>query len=500
MNNTKYVDYIIRDDGNRFCLYNKGRMQYNGVPTYTFLHPLQAQFFSYFTQEPQTLDDVISLISTNYGYGIDEVLAMVSPFIENEEIRLLMRDENKIFIPRNFLIQLQKIKGVYQPLFLRVPKENINKIVDLKTRRLNKAPSTITFMLTNRCCTHCCYCYADTTTVVSSYVPLERLMKVIKEAKRLNLSKINLIGGEVFLYKNWFPVLKSLVENNFSPDIISTKIPITEDVASKIVASGFTNNLQLSIDSLEADTLSKTLRIGTDYARQIKKGIEILEEKHIPYQIGTVLTKLTANKENIKEMFSYFSAKQYIRSWEIRPAIYSIKKSESSFMDLKASKGVFEELYSFVGQEIRPDSPFRIELSKNDINKEYRKAEKGCESFVGAKCSALNNHLFILPDGKVTICEQLYWNSDFIIGDINHSSIEEIWNSPKAMALTNMKEQDVNVKSACKTCTFFDMCFRVDRNRCWSDIIKTYGESNWDFPDPRCSNAPIMLHNISYEH
>lgn len=502
MNKAKYVlnpDYIIRNDVNRFCLYNKGKMQNNAVPINTFLHPLQARFFSFFTQEPQELDDIISLISEDFDYAKDEVFQMVIPFIENEEIRILKQNDNNIYIPRNFLIQLKEVKGKYHPLYLKVAKENINKTVDLKTRRLNVAPSSITLMLTNKCCTHCCYCYADTTTQVVRYMPLGRILEIIKEARELCLSNVNLIGGEVFLYKDWSHVLKNLVENNFMPDIISTKVPVTDDIATKVIASGFTNCLQLSIDSLESDKLSKTLKVNAHYAKLLKEGVEILEEKHIPYQVATVLTKHTANKENLKDIFDFFSAKEYIRNWEIRPAMYSLGKSEFNFVGLKVSKEKIEELFSFIEQEIKPNSPFKILITRDNIDKNYRKSDKGCESFEGAKCSALNNHLFILPDGKVTICEQLYWNPNFIIGDINHSSIEEIWQSPKAMSLANMKRQDISKKSACKTCTFYDMCFKVDRNRCWSDIIKTYGEDNWDYPDPRCSKAPAMLHDISYD-
>lgn len=502
MNKAKYVlnpDYIIRNDKNRFCLYNKGKMLNNAVPINTFLHPLQAHFFSFFTQEPQDLDDIIFLISEDFDYTKDEVFKMVAPFIKNEEIRILKLNDNNIYIPRNFLIQLEEVKGKYHPLHLKVAKENINRTVDLKTRRLNVAPSSITLMLTNKCCTQCCYCYADTTTTISRYIPLERLMEIIKEARKLNLSNINLIGGEIFLYKNWFHILKNLVENDFMPDIISTKVPITEDIADKIRTSGFTNCLQLSIDSLESEIQSKTLKVNSHYTKILKKGIEILEERHIPYQVSTVLTKWTANEENLREIFKFFSTKKYIRNWEIRSAMYSFKKGEANFADLKVSKAKFDELFTFIEQEIKPNSPFKILISKDNVDKDYRKSDKGCESFEGAKCSALNNHLFILPDGKVTICEQLYWNPNFIIGDINHSSIEDIWQSPKAMSLVNMKRQDISKKSACKTCTFYDMCFKVDRNRCWSDIIKTYGEDNWDYPDPRCSKAPAMLHDISYD-
>jgi len=104
---------------------------------------------------------------------------------------------------------------------------------------------------------------------------------------------------------------------------------------------------------------------------------------------------------------------------------------------------------------------------------------------------------FILPDGEVTICEQLYWNPNFIIGNVNENSISEIWNSPKSLALANMKIDNIQEKSRCRTCTLFQDCFD-NRNRCWVDIIKAYGEENWDYPDPRCNKAPKMIFDLSF--
>ena len=103
--------------------------------------------------------------------------------------------------------------------------------------------------------------------------------------------------------------------------------------------------------------------------------------------------------------------------------------------------------------------------------------------------------MFILPDGKVTICEQLYWIPQFIIGDVNHNSIEEIWNSPKALQLANLCQSEIQENSKCKECTLFDKCF-TKHKRCWANIIKAYGLENWDYPDPRCEQAP-NIHDIT---
>lgn len=418
--------------------------------------------------------------------------------MNNKEGRILRYNRWKIYIPTNFLILMNEIHETYVPLKLFVQEKQIFEPSDLKTRRINKAPLMITLMLTNNCCTHCCYCYADTKTKISHHVSTKRTIEIIREAKKLQLYNINIIGGEIFLYKDWPLILKEIIKNGFMPEIISTKVPITKSIISKIKTSGFTNNLQLSIDSLEPNLLHKTLLVDLKYVDNVKYGIQLLEENHIPYQIGTVLTKWTATKKNINELFSFLSDKKYLQQWEIRSMVYSLGKENINFQHLKASRKNLNELYLFIENKISPLCTFRIKTSRDELKKQYRTEKRGCRYFKGSHCSALNSHAFILPDGNVTICEQLYWNPDFIIGNIEKSSLEEIWNSPRALALANLERCDINSQSACKTCNHFNMCFHIDRNRCWSDIIKAYGKEKWDYPDPRCSRAPLMLHNITY--
>lgn len=105
--------------------------------------------------------------------------------------------------------------------------------------------------------------------------------------------------------------------------------------------------------------------------------------------------------------------------------------------------------------------------------------------------------MFVLPDGKVTICEQLYWDPRFIIGDLKSSSISEVWNSPKVMSLLNWRSENIQDKSPCRSCGFWEDCNGQFR-RCWLDVQKAYGKENWDFPDPRCELAPKMKTYIGY--
>jgi len=54
-----------------------------------------------------------------------------------------------------------------------------------------------------------------------------------------------------------------------------------------------------------------------------------------------------------------------------------------------------------------------------------------------AYCTANRDGFVILPDGQVTICEELYDYPAYLIGDLRRQSVMEVWRSPQAMALAN---------------------------------------------------------------
>ena len=93
------------------------------------------------------------------------------------------------------------------------------------------------------------------------------------------------------------------------------------------------------------------------------------------------------------------------------------------------------------------------------------------------------------PDGKVTVCEQMYWHPFFILGDLNTQSIMEMWTSKNALSLWNFSREEVRDASPCKQCDDFDECRRGLGN-CWRQAISAYGPENYDFPAPECPKAP----------
>jgi radical SAM protein with 4Fe4S-binding SPASM domain len=305
------------------------------------------------------------------------------------------------------------------------------------------------------------------------------------------------MGGEIFLHPDWPVILKKLTDLNMQPEYISTKYPINNPIISEIKKSGFTNLVQISLDACSSGLLQRTLSVPEDYYPKVIRGIKLLDGSGLKYRITSVLTTYTTQNEVFKNLFRFISGLKNIADWRITPAVNSIRIEYGQFQKLKPDKKEIESLYEFIEKEIAPYSHIPVLLNRPAINREFYTCTTGSKDFKGVRCSALNNHLFILPDGKATICEQLYWLPRFIIGDMSVNGIAEVWNSPATQKLTNLKRDDIQDGSPCKSCKLFESCFG-ENNRCWVDIVKAYGKENWDYPDTRCAFAPSMINYLGF--
>jgi len=110
-------------------------------------------------------------------------------------------------------------------------------------------------------------------------------------------------------------------------------------------------------------------------------------------------------------------------------------------------------------------------------------------------CSGNLTSFYILPDGNVTICEQIYWHPFFILGNVKQQSFLDVWQSPKALGIWNISQEEIRDESPCKNCSTFDIC-RRGKGSCWRMAIVAYGVENYDFPYPQCPFAPPAIKDI----
>jgi radical SAM protein with 4Fe4S-binding SPASM domain len=496
MENSIYIlnpDYIFKNDNQRILVYTKSKTITDCSKGWlSMIHPLQAMILSFFSHD-RIFTENIKVISQFLNVSYEKAKQLILPFIENPTTLRNRLHGKTIAFPKNLIIK----KGNLQGGTSFSPDDMKCKNVDIETKRLFSGPIHLTLMLTNRCITRCKYCYADTETKYNNALSTEKIFDLIHEAHAEGIKAFHLIGGETILHKDWHLILKETVRLNMSPDIISTKIPITWEIINKFKDAQYTDKIQISLDTISSDLLQKSLGVNKSYSKKVIKGIQILDNSGCRYQIATVLTQYNDNPQTMQDLYTFIKRLKNIECWSVTPAMNTLYKNYHEFVKIKSNRNRVEELYSFFEKQIIPNTNIKINLGRSYLDRTYYKSGEGSSSFKGAGCSALNNHLFVLPDGNVTICEQLYWNPNFIIGNVNENSLNEIWNSQKALSLAHMRNQNIQDKSKCHSCGRFQDCFD-NRNRCWADIIKAYGDDKWDFPDPRCNKAPKMTYNLAF--
>ena len=488
-------EYVLKPDKGRALILTKDVLRTELPVVESVIHPIHAMILSFF-DGTKTIEETVSQIITKLEIEKELIIRFITPIIENDHTIGVNITENDIIVfPIKTLIYsdmpILREKYDYSLFYY----DNLN----LRTDR-HFTPSRITFMATTRCYTNCIYCYANRRTDISP-LPFDRVRDIIQEAKELRVVSFDVIGGEFFLYKYWKEMLQLLLLHNYTP-FISTKVPISRKDIEFLKQIGV-KDIQVSLDTLIPEHSVKLLSVKESYINGIKETLRLLCSYGIEVQIHTILTSINSTINDMDSIYRFISNLDYIRSWKIDVAASTLYKSESSYINIKSERDDLRLLVDYF-ESLKKANP-KIKIISGDIDIDNNPNPNELSSsqklaFFSHKrdifCAANYSSLFILPDGKVTICEELYWNPQFIIGDCKENKISEIWNSSIAKSLYYLSLEQIQEKSPCKKCSIFTKCRQEYGGVCWREVIKAYGNENWDYPDPRCPKAESVTKKI----
>jgi len=452
----------------------------------SILHPLHAMIFSFFNGENYI--DSLKKASMFFNVPYQKISELTDKLIDNESNYLLKAQELDYIFPKRCLISIKpnedfvSIKHSYNPDMF-----NYNKL-DLRKKR-HSFPLDIHLMVNTECTTNCIYCYANRKKIANP-LKLSRIFSLIKEARENEARAFEITGGDFFLYRHWFDLLKELHKNGFEP-LLSTKTPLNIDSVNKLSQLKI-KKIQFSLDSVTTDLLKNVLLIKNSekYLSSIKQMFYLLEDKNIMIDIHSIITNHNAELNNLNSLFLFLKEHNNINDWRIDNAHSSLYKSDEENRKFLISKDEYESIITFLNSlNNEKDHSFKIYYDSDAEKDEYT----SIAHFNNQKvlCSGNYSNLVILPDGDVTICEQLYWHPRFLIGNVVNSSISEVWKSKKALNLYKIKQKEIRGNSPCSSCFDFEVCHEY-KHICWLNAIKAYGNDNWDYPDPDCPKAPAI--------
>ncbi|MDR2206079.1 MAG: radical SAM protein [Flavobacteriaceae bacterium] len=468
--------YILKPDDGRVLFMDKESVRSEeGDEGYSaFIHPIIAVVLN--SMDGSYIQDCIKEASDILNVETDIVYNFIENLIGNKERYSLNYDGISYVFPKNTLILFDNDK------YNKREKIDVEKLIyeklDLRIKR-HFTPTDITLMVNTICATDCIYCYADRRVKMNCKIPFERIKELIHESKQFNARSFNILGGELFLYKQWRELLSELNKNNYSP-YISTKVALTDKEILDLKNIGI-HDIQISLDTLVPSHMKDILKTKDSYLEKIKHSLILFEQYNIPVIIHTIVNSKNDNVEDIKSVYEFIKNLKNIKLWRIDLAESSLYH-QNSFENFKADYSKIEQLYNFVKEKNFPINYDGIA----PIKKEELTFKERFDNFKNrSMCSAHYSHLFIMPDGKVTSCEEFYWHPNFLLGDVIKNSLLEIWNSEKISYLYNIPQKDIPIDSLCSSCSDYEQC-RSLRQVCYRDIMKSHGKDKWYYPDVKC--------------
>ena len=344
-------------------------------------------------------------------------------------------------------------------------------------------PYTYLILPTMSCYVDCCYCYANREHAFDP-IPIEKWISLIEDlATKYGAKDISVSGGDIFLYEHWKTLLNTLANNSYFPEL-PTKVPLSISDQKLLYDMGF-RSYQISLDTLEPNLISSNLNIRDPmkYRNEILRSITTASEIGLKISINCILTNETLDDVvNTMEIIRSYKNIYRVSIGTMGYTLYNRDVNSSLMLTRKDETRVkvcynrVSELFKDSGVYFKMDDPIYIDADKSVTEDEF---------WNRAFCTGGRTGLVILPDGKITCCEELYWHPEYILGDLKEQSLDEVFASPKRWNLLNPRKEDVDSNSPCFNCIdeVFEKCNR-EKGRCYRETLKIFGKV--DYPDPRC--------------
>lgn len=438
------------------------------------LHPTEAVILSLMDGD-RTLEEVgllwADLTDRQPAEGLQQVSKIVDFYTSGGYARngilIEVDDETRDRVPR------------YDPMEFIVHSDRVN----LEDHRLRK-PYMVYYLPTLFCPQHCVYCYAKTTpTMEPDLISIPRLREIFQELAGLGVEVIQLSGGDPFARKGIFEILESIVDAGMTADI-PTKLGLSLRGAMRLKELGI-ELVQMSIDSADPPVLNHMVGVR-HYHRRMSRVLDNLKRADLKVRVNCVLTPL--NAASIGSLVDFLGQVGNV----IRVTLTPYGRSMFCHRDaLFVTAEDLAQVQAQVAPKVELYPHMKVVLGGLPAPGPKDEAEKQLRWEDRSLCTANRHGFVILPDGRVTVCEELYDHPEFIIGDLKEQSVMEMWSSPEALGLLH-PDQTAVPDGPCKTCDAFAECNQF-LGRCWRDVLKSYGWTKPHYPDPRCPQAPPGL-------
>ena len=299
--------------------------------------------------------------------------------------------------------------------------------------------------ITDACNFRCRHCYQNDFTKASD-LPLAALMKIyenIASSSGGRKTKINLTGGEPFLRKDFFSLLRYLDKHDTTEElaVITNASLIDEDTVAELKGIKKLKQIKISLDGATEKTNDAIRRPGA--FRTVLEKINLLQEKGA----FEVIIMLTAMRSNTYELPALF---QLCRDLKVDGLIIE------RFIPLGQSKGLKSEVIGkedwkrLVGEICEYMEVDAIEDDMLACKEFWIKFKEGDAELLGAECNLGEDAFAIMPNGDLLPCRRFAMK----IGNLLDKGLKDIISESRVLKEVTDKSK---LKGKCGTCRI-DKC------------------------------------------
>jgi MoaA/NifB/PqqE/SkfB family radical SAM enzyme len=263
-----------------------------------------------------------------------------------------------------------------------------------------KEPSTVTFLPTLYCSRRCIYCNVKTSPhPEDDAVPLETLERAFRELRELGVEVVRMSGGDPFARKDLFDVIEVAMEEDLVLDL-PAKLGLSYYEVLRLQNLGV-RSVQVDVDSVDPTVADRMAGLKGYHAR-VFRVLDNLRRAGLSARVRAVLTPL--NAPTVGRLLDFLGGLGNVES-------VTLAACERSLNCPREHLALSRSEWEMVEEQVRDRASLYPQM-KLVLDLTSPEDEQG---FV------------ILPDGRVTVCEERYDDPAFLIGDLRRQPVAEMW-------------------------------------------------------------------------
>lgn len=334
----------------------------------------------------------------------------------------------------------------------------------------NEFLRSIHIEIAEACNERCIHCYIPSQYKMG-LIDSTLFYRIIEEGRDLNIIHVTISGGEPLLHKDISGFLKRCRELDLSVNVLTNLTLLTDDIIFEMKRNNLLS-VQVSLYSMIPEVHDSITMLKGSFEKT-KAGILRLCEEGIPVQISCPIIK--QNKDSYVDVLHWGKSQNIAVATE--PVIFAAYDHSGCNLENRLSLTELENVLSTQMQEgyaetFRKDAQAKEKKARND-----------------PICSVCRYSFCVNANGMVFPCAG--WQNN-VIGDLNHETIQEIWEkSEKIQQLRQIKWDNFPKCIECKDKGYCTVCMMWNSN-------ENFDGDPFRLNEYRCNVASLTHKKVDY--